>query len=189
MYIYKYINTAVHCKCQILFYGQNHAGEVSKFNWGLCLWFVLLYTFLAYLEGPQNKEYSKFIVGRSQKSGAPRYRAVGGQTHAGEVSNLKFRSLSLICAVIHFSSISGRSWTQKNSKFIEGRRKKSSATKYRVVEVRMVQERFLNSSLGLCLWFELFYTFVAYVEGPQNKKTRNLLKAEEKKAAQQNTGL
>ena len=156
---------------------------------GLCLWFVLLYTFLAYLEGPQNKKNSKFIVARSQKSGAPRYRAVGGQTHAGEVSNLKFRSLSLICAVIHFSSISGRSWTQKNSKFIEGRRKKSSATKYRVVEVRMVQERFLNSSLGLCLWFELFYTFLAYVEGPQNKKTRNLLKAEEKKAAQQITGL
>ena len=70
---------------------------------------MLLYTFLAHLEGPQNNKNSKFIVGRSQKSGAPRYRAVGGQTHAGEVSNLKFRSLSLICAVIHFSSISGRS--------------------------------------------------------------------------------
>jgi len=74
-----------------------------------------------------------------------------GQNHAGEVSKFKFRYLSLICAVLHLSSISGRSSTQKNSKFIEGRRKKSGATKYRVVEVRIMQERFLNSSLGLCL--------------------------------------
>jgi len=105
-----------------------------------------------------------------------------GQNHAGEVSKFKFRYLSLICAVLHLCSISGRSLTQKNSKFIEGRSKKSGATKYRVVEVRIMQERFLNSSLGLCLWFELFYTFLAYLEGPQNKKTRNLLKAEAKKS-------
>ena len=105
-----------------------------------------------------------------------------GQNHAGEVSKFKFRYLSLICAVLHLSSISGSSSTQKNSKFIEGRSKKSGATKYRVVEVRIMQERFLNWSLGLCLWFELFYTFLAYLEGPQNKKTRNLLKAEAKKS-------
>ena len=104
-----------------------------------------------------------------------------GQNHAGEVSKFKFRYLSLICAVLHLSSISGSSSTQKNSKFIEGRSKKSGATKYRVVEVRIMQERFLNSSLGLCLWFELFYTFLAYLEGPQNKKTRNLLKKRSKK--------
>ena len=30
---------------------------------------------------------------------------------------------------------------------------------------------------------------LAFLEGPEHKKTRNLLKAEEKKAAQQNTGL
>ena len=39
-----------------------------------------------------------------------------GQNRAGEVSKFKFRSLSLICAVLHLSSISGRSSKQKNSK-------------------------------------------------------------------------
>ena len=43
------------------------------------------------------------------------------QNHAGEVSEFKFRSLSLICAVVHLSSIPGRSSKQKHSKFIEGR--------------------------------------------------------------------
>ena len=112
-----------------------------------------------------------------------------GQNGAGEVSKFKFRPLSLIWALLLLSSICGRSSKQKNSKFIEGRRKKSGATNYRVVEVRIMQERFLNSSLGLFLWFELFYTFLAYLEGPQNKKTRNLQKAEAKNAVQQNTGL
>ena len=47
-----------------------------------------------------------------------------------------------------------------------------------------------GSGMLFFLSFVLFYTFVAYVEGPQNKKkTRNLLKAEAKKAVQQNTGL
>ena len=77
----------------------------------------------------KTKKNSKFIVARSQKSGAPRYRAVGGQTHAGEVSKFKFRYLSLICAVLHLSSISGRYSTQKNSKFIEGRSKKKRRNK------------------------------------------------------------
>ena len=155
---------------------------------GLCLWFELFYTFLAYLEGPQNK---KLEIYRRQKPKmlCNKIQGCRGQNHAGEVSKFKFRYLSLICAVLHLSSISGSSSTQKNSKFIEGRSKKSGATKDRVVEVRIMQERFLNSSLGLFLWFELFYTFLAYLEGPQNKKTRNLQKAEAKNAVQQNTGL
>ena len=184
-----YINTAVHCKCQILFYGQNHAGEVSKFNWGLCLWFVLLHIFLAYLEGPQNKKNSKFIVARSQKSGAPRYRAVGGQTHAGEVSNLKFRSLSLICAVLHLFSICGRSskqkkleiyWRQKKKKRrnkIQGCRGQNGAgevSKFKFRSLSLICAVIHFSSISGRSW---------------TQKTRNLLKAEEKKAAQQNTGL
>ena len=100
-----------------------------------------------------------------------------GQNHAGEVSKFKFRCLSLICALPHLSSICGRSSKQKNSKLIEGRSKKCGATKHRVVGVRIMHERFLNSSLVLCLLFVLFYTFLAYLEGPQNKKTRNLFKA------------
>ena len=43
-----------------------------------------------------------------------------GQNHAGEVSKFKFRCLSLICAVLHLSSISGRSSKQKNSKSVKG---------------------------------------------------------------------
>ena len=78
---------------------------------------------------------------------------------------------------------------KKTRNLLKAEEKKAAQQNNRDVEVRMVHERFLNSSLDLCLWFELFYTFLAYVEGPQNKKTRNLLKAEEKKAAQQNTGL
>ena len=74
-----------------------------------------------------------------------------GQNHAGEVSKLKFRCLSLIFALLHLSNISGRSSKQKNSKFIKKRSQKSGATKYSVVEVRIMQERFLNSSLGLCV--------------------------------------
>ena len=109
-HIYIYIYTAVHCKCQILFYGQNYAGEVSKFKFrSLSLICAVIHLSSISGRSSKQKKNSKFIVGRSQKSGAPRYRAVGGQTHAGEVSKLKFRSLSLICAVIHFSSISGRS--------------------------------------------------------------------------------
>ena len=42
-----------------------------------------------------------------------------GQNNAGEVSKLKFRCLSLICAVLHLSSISGRSSKQKNSKSVK----------------------------------------------------------------------
>ena len=169
--------------------GQNHAGEVSKFKFR-SLSLICAFLHLSSISGRSSKQKnSKFIEGRSQKCCATKKQGCRGQNHAGEVSKFKFRYLSLIWALLHLSSISGRSSTQKNSKFIEGRRKKSGATKYRVGEVRMVQERFLNSSLGLCLWFELFYTFLASVEGPQNKKTRNLLKAEEKKAAQQITGL
>ena len=93
---------------------------------------MLFYTFLAYLEGPQNK---------------------------------------------------------KNSKFIEGRSKKYGTTKYRVVGVRIVQERFLNSSLGVCVLFLLFYTFLAYLEGPEHKKNSKFIEGRRKKAAQQNTGL
>jgi hypothetical protein len=46
---------------------------------GLFVYFVHLYTFLAYLEGPQNKKTRNFIEGRSQKSGATKYRVVGAR--------------------------------------------------------------------------------------------------------------
>ena len=94
---------------------------------------MFFYTFLAYLEGPQNQKNSKFIEGRRQKSGATKYRVVGGQNHAGEVFKFKFRSLCLICALLHLSSIPRRPSKQKNSKFVEGRSQESGATKYRVV--------------------------------------------------------
>jgi hypothetical protein len=87
---------------------------------------VLFYTFVAYLEGHQNKK--------------------------------KTRNLS----------------KAEGTGVSKSRQKK----KYMLVGVRIMQERFLNSSLALCLGFVLFYTFLAYLKGPENKKTRNLLKAE-----------
>ena len=41
--------------------------------------------------GPQNKKNSKFIEGRSQKSGATKYRVVGGQNHADIITLFKKR--------------------------------------------------------------------------------------------------
>ena len=55
--------------------------------------------------------------------------AMGGQNHAGEVSKFKFRSLSLICAVIHLSSISGRSSTQKKLEIYCRQKKKKRRNK------------------------------------------------------------
>ena len=131
--------------------GQNHAGEVSKFKFR-CLSLICALLHLSNISGRSSKQKnSKFIKKKKPKKRRNKIQCCRGQNHAGEVSKLKFRCLSLICAVLHLSSISGRSSTQKNSKFIEGRSKKSGATKYRVVEVRIMQERFLNSSLGLCL--------------------------------------
>jgi len=46
---------------------------------------------------------------------------------------------------------------------------KSGAKNCKVVGVRTVQHRFVNSSLDPSLWFVLFYTFLPYLEGPQNK--------------------
>ena len=104
---------------------------------------MLLYTFLAYLEGPEHKK-TRNLLKAEEKKRRNKIQGCRGQNHAGEVSKFKFRSLSLICAVIHLSTTSGRSSKQKNSKFIVGRSQKSSAPRYRAVGVRLMQERFLN---------------------------------------------
>ena len=85
---------------------------------------MLFYTFLAYLEGPQNKKTRNLLKAEAIQCVKKRCNKIQGcrdQIHTGEVSEFKFRSLSLICAVVHLSSIPGRSSKQKNSKFIEGR--------------------------------------------------------------------
>ena len=124
--------------------GQNHAGEVPKFKFrSFSLIWALLH--LSSISGRSSKQKnSKFIEGRSKKKRRIKMQGCRGQNHAGEVSKLKFRCLSLIWALLHLSNISGRSSKQKNSKFIKKRSQKSGATKYSVVEVRIMQERFLN---------------------------------------------
>ena len=99
--------------------GQNHAGEVSKFKFrSLSLIWALLH--LSSISGRSSKQKnSKFIEGRSKKKRRNKKQGCRGQNHAGEVSKLKFRCLSLICAVLHLSSISGRSSKQKNSKSVK----------------------------------------------------------------------
>ena len=50
--------------------------------------------------------------------------------------------------------------------------KKRSIKKRRAVGVRTTQEMFLNSTLGLFLYCELFYTMLAYLEGPESTQYR-----------------
>ena len=56
---------------------------------------MLLYTFLAYLEGPEHKK-TRNLLKAEEKKQRNKIQGCRGQNGAGEVSKLKFRSLSLI---------------------------------------------------------------------------------------------
>ena len=85
----------------------------------LCLGFVLFYTFLAYLKGPENKKTRNLLKAEAIQCLKQRHNKLQGcrdQNYSGEVSQFKFKSLSLICAVLHRCSITERSSKQTKTR-------------------------------------------------------------------------